>query len=105
MESENTTVKKETKNAAPAPKPTTAVLPYQTPRLRDHYILGKKLGQGQFGTTYLCTEKSTGAQYACKSIPKRKLLCREDYDDVWTEIQIMHHLETWRRRKMKKDMK
>ncbi|GFS36657.1 calcium-dependent protein kinase 2 [Actinidia rufa] len=92
MESENTTVKKETKNSAPAPKPTTAVLPYQTPRLRDHYILGKKLGQGQFGTTYLCTEKSTGAQYACKSIPKRKLLCREDYDDVWREIQIMHHL-------------
>ncbi|XP_052202355.1 calcium-dependent protein kinase 24-like isoform X2 [Diospyros lotus] len=73
-------------------KPSAAVLPYQTPRLRDHYTLGKKLGQGQFGTTYLCTEKSTGLQYACKSIPKRKLLCRDDYDDVWREIQIMHHL-------------
>ncbi|XAR55635.1 Non-specific serine/threonine protein kinase, partial [Bertholletia excelsa] len=70
----------------------TAVLPYQTPRLRDHYVLGKKLGQGQFGTTYLATEKSTGLPFACKSIPKRKLLCREDYDDVWREIQIMHHL-------------
>lgn len=54
--------------------------------------MGKKLGQGQFGTTYLCTHKSTGALYACKSIPKRKLLCREDYEDVWREIQIMHHL-------------
>ncbi|OMO59553.1 hypothetical protein CCACVL1_24761 [Corchorus capsularis] len=73
-------------------KPTNTVLPYQTPRLRDHYSLGKKLGQGQFGTTYLCTHKATGALYACKSIPKRKLLCREDYDDVWKEIQIMHHL-------------
>jgi calcium-dependent protein kinase len=73
-------------------KPATTVLPYQTPRLRDHYLLGKKLGQGQFGTTYQCTHKSTGALYACKSIPKRKLLCREDYDDVWREIQIMHHL-------------
>ncbi|XP_057469596.1 calcium-dependent protein kinase 11-like isoform X1 [Actinidia eriantha] len=96
MESENTIqkepMKEETKKSTPAPKPTIAVLPYQTPRLRDHYILGKKLGQGQFGTTYLCTEKSTGTQYACKSIPKRKLLCREDYDDVWREIQIMHHL-------------
>lgn len=75
-----------------ATKPATTVLPYQTPRLRDHYLIGKKLGQGQFGTTYLCTLKSTGAQYACKSIPKRKLLCKEDYDDVWREIQIMHHL-------------
>ncbi|KAE8682245.1 Calcium-dependent protein kinase 4 [Hibiscus syriacus] len=34
----------------------------------------------------------TGVRYACKSIPKRKLVCREDYDDVWREIQIMHHL-------------
>ncbi|CAF2098632.1 hypothetical protein BRARA_E01819 [Brassica rapa] len=73
-------------------RPSNTVLPYQTPRLRDHYLLGKKLGQGQFGTTYLCTEKSTSANYACKSIPKRKLVCREDYEDVWREIQIMHHL-------------
>ncbi|KZV42812.1 calcium-dependent protein kinase 11-like [Dorcoceras hygrometricum] len=73
-------------------KSSTQVLPYQTPRLRDHYNLGKKLGQGQFGTTYHCTEKATGIEYACKSIPKRKLLCQEDYDDVWREIQIMHHL-------------
>ncbi|KAI3431898.1 uncharacterized protein J3R85_007767 [Psidium guajava] len=73
-------------------KPASTVLPYQTPRLRDHYSLGKKLGQGQFGTTYLCTHKATQNLYACKSIPKRKLLCREDYEDVWREIQIMHHL-------------
>ncbi|GLT52207.1 hypothetical protein SLA2020_255600 [Shorea laevis] len=73
-------------------RPASTVLPYQTPRLRDHYLLGKKLGQGQFGTTYLCSEKATGHLYACKSIPKRKLLCSEDYEDVWREIQIMHHL-------------
>ncbi|XP_022926208.1 calcium-dependent protein kinase 11-like [Cucurbita moschata] len=71
---------------------TYSVLPHQTPRLRDHYLLGKKLGQGQFGTTYLCTHRPTGALYACKSIPKRKLICKEDYEDVWREIQIMHHL-------------
>ncbi|KAK8623991.1 hypothetical protein V6N13_065350 [Hibiscus sabdariffa] len=68
------------------------VLPYETPKLRDHYVLGRKLGQGQFGTTYHCIHKTTGAVYACKSIPKRKLVCREDYDDVWREIQIMHQL-------------
>ncbi|XP_071731370.1 calcium-dependent protein kinase 11-like isoform X2 [Rutidosis leptorrhynchoides] len=73
-------------------KPSNAVLPHPTPRLRDHFTMGKKLGQGQFGTTYLCREKSTGIDYACKSIPKRKLLCKDDYDDVWREIQIMHHL-------------
>jgi len=70
----------------------TSVLPYETPNLNDLYTLGRKLGQGQYGTTYLCTENSTGKKYACKSIPKRKLLCREDCDDVWREIQIMHHL-------------
>ncbi|GLT49985.1 hypothetical protein SLA2020_235040 [Shorea laevis] len=73
-------------------KPTSTVLPYQTQKLRDHFLLGKKLGQGQFGITHLCSEKATGNLYACKSIPKRKLLCREDYEDVWREIQIMHHL-------------
>lgn len=74
------------------PSKSRSVLPYQTPRLRDHYLIGKKLGQGQFGTTYLVTHKPTSAKYACKSIPKRKLLCPEDYEDVWREIQIMHHL-------------
>ncbi|GAY38668.1 hypothetical protein CUMW_038430 [Citrus unshiu] len=68
------------------------VLPYSTQNLTHDYTIGKKLGQGQFGTTYLCTQKSTGLNYACKTIPKRKLLCQEDYDDVWREIQIMHHL-------------
>nr|GLL42307.1 calcium-dependent protein kinase 11-like [Ipomoea trifida] len=77
---------------AASTRPCLNVLPYATQKLRDLYSLGKKLGQGQFGTTYLCTEKSTSVEYACKSIPKRKLLCKEDYEDVWREIQIMHHL-------------
>ncbi|GFQ08298.1 calcium-dependent protein kinase 11 [Phtheirospermum japonicum] len=83
------------KSSGSSSRPSSAVLPYQTPRLRDHYNLGRKLGQGQFGTTYHCVEKATGIEYACKSIPKRKLLCREDYDDVWREIQIMHHLSEY----------
>ncbi|KAF4349088.1 hypothetical protein G4B88_029057 [Cannabis sativa] len=68
------------------------VLPYRTQSVTELYNLGRKLGQGQFGTTFLCTDKSTGFRFACKSIPKRKLLCSEDYEDVWREIQIMHHL-------------
>ncbi|XP_066343704.1 calcium-dependent protein kinase 13-like [Miscanthus floridulus] len=69
-----------------------SVLGHRTPNLRDLYALGRKLGQGQFGTTYLCTELATGVDYACKSISKRKLITKEDIDDVRREIQIMHHL-------------
>ncbi|PIN14785.1 Ca2+/calmodulin-dependent protein kinase, EF-Hand protein superfamily [Handroanthus impetiginosus] len=68
------------------------VLGHRTGNIRDLYTLGRKLGQGQFGTTYLCTEISTGTEYACKSISKRKLISKEDVDDVRREIQIMHHL-------------
>uniref|UniRef100_A0A7N0T924 non-specific serine/threonine protein kinase n=1 Tax=Kalanchoe fedtschenkoi TaxID=63787 RepID=A0A7N0T924_KALFE len=68
------------------------VLGHKTANIRDLYALGRKLGQGQFGTTYLCTEISTGNEYACKSISKRKLISKEDLDDVRREIQIMHHL-------------
>ncbi|KAL5713746.1 non-specific serine/threonine protein kinase [Ranunculus cassubicifolius] len=68
------------------------VLGHRTENLRDLYTIGRKLGQGQFGVTYLCTEISTGLEYACKSISKRKLISREDVEDVRREIQIMHHL-------------
>ncbi|CAJ1971650.1 unnamed protein product [Sphenostylis stenocarpa] len=68
------------------------VLGHKTPNIRDLYTLGRKLGQGQFGTTYLCTENSTSIEYACKSISKRKLISKEDVEDVRREIQIMHHL-------------
>ncbi|XP_009586663.1 calcium-dependent protein kinase 5 [Nicotiana tomentosiformis] len=68
------------------------VLGHKTPNIRDLYTLGRKLGQGQFGTTYLCTELSSGIEYACKSIAKRKLISKEDVEDVRREIQIMHHL-------------
>ncbi|KAJ0428563.1 putative calcium-dependent protein kinase 5 CAMK-CDPK family [Helianthus annuus] len=68
------------------------VIGHKTENIRDLYTLGQKLGQGQFGTTYLCTENSTGIDYACKSISKRKLISKEDVEDVRREIQIMHHL-------------
>ncbi|ESQ31908.1 hypothetical protein EUTSA_v10004083mg [Eutrema salsugineum] len=74
---------------------TRWVLPYKTKNVEDDYFLGQVLGQGQFGTTFLCTHNQTGQKLACKSIPKRKLLCQEDYDDVLREIQIMHHLSEY----------
>ncbi|KAL2636052.1 hypothetical protein R1flu_007531 [Riccia fluitans] len=71
---------------------THSVLQRTTEPLKELFTLGRKLGQGQFGTTYLCIEKSTGKEYACKSIAKRKLISPEDVEDVRREIQIMHHL-------------
>nr|AGJ83810.1 calcium-dependent protein kinase 3c [Vitis amurensis] len=69
-----------------------SVLQRNTENLKEIYSLGRKLGQGQFGTTYLCVEKANGKEFACKSIAKRRLTTREDVEDVRREIQIMHHL-------------
>ncbi|CAM8993031.1 unnamed protein product [Rhodiola kirilowii] len=60
--------------------------------ITKHYTLGKELGKGQFGITYLCTEIATGHLYACKSILKRKLITKADRDDVKREVQLLQHL-------------
>ncbi|KAJ8900038.1 hypothetical protein K2173_024153 [Erythroxylum novogranatense] len=70
-----------------------SVLGRKTGNLKEIYSLGRKLGQGQFGTTFLCVKKENGKEFACKSIAKRKLTTPEDVEDVRREIQIMHHLE------------
>ncbi|XP_016446311.1 calcium-dependent protein kinase 20-like [Nicotiana tabacum] len=69
-----------------------SVLGRKTGNLKEIYTLGRKLGQGQFGTTFLCVDKAQGKEFACKSIAKRKLTTEEDVEDVRREIQIMHHL-------------
>ncbi|CDY40789.1 BnaC02g41580D [Brassica napus] len=74
---------------------TRWVLPHRTKNLKDDYLLGRVLGQGQYGTTFLCTHNETGQKLACKTIPKRKLLRQEHFDRVLREIQIMHHLSEY----------
>ncbi|KAM6571454.1 calcium-dependent protein kinase 20 [Cannabis sativa] len=69
-----------------------SVLGRKTANIKDFYSVGRKLGQGQFGTTFLCLEKMTSKEFACKTIAKRKLTTAEDVEDVRREIQIMHHL-------------
>ena len=69
-----------------------SVLKRKTESVKEKYSLGRRLGQGQFGTTYLCVERSTQREYACKSILKRKLVTEDDVEDVRREIQIMYHL-------------
>lgn len=80
------------KRLASAGLQAESVLQTKTGHLKEYYNLGDKLGHGQFGTTFRCVEKATRKEYACKSIAKRKLLAREDVEDVRREIQIMHHM-------------
>ncbi|CAL0317540.1 unnamed protein product [Lupinus luteus] len=82
---------------APSPKPSKQspigpVLGRPMEDVKTTYSIGKELGRGQFGVTHLCTHKATGKQYACKTIAKRKLVNKEDLEDVKREVQIMHHL-------------
>ncbi|KAJ0028388.1 hypothetical protein Pint_36225 [Pistacia integerrima] len=81
-----------TKKVSSAALQMESVLGRKTGNLKEIYSLGRKLGQGQFGTTFLCIEKATGNEYACKSIAKRKLTTEEDVEDVRREIRIMHHM-------------
>nr|GMD69728.1 calcium-dependent protein kinase 17-like [Ipomoea batatas] len=74
------------------PTPIGPVLGRPMSDVRTSYTIGKELGRGQFGVTHLCTDKQTGEQFACKTIAKRKLVNKEDIEDVRREVQIMHHL-------------
>nr|AAD17800.1 Ca2+-dependent protein kinase [Mesembryanthemum crystallinum] len=81
----------------PSPKPAPKVEPNTIlgkpfEDVKVYYTLGRELGRGQFGVTYLCTDKKTGQQYACKSISKKKLVTKADKDDMRREIQIMQHM-------------
>ncbi|OIW18047.1 hypothetical protein TanjilG_07538 [Lupinus angustifolius] len=85
-------------SASPPPskqsKPATVgpVLGRPMEDVRATYTMGKELGRGQFGVTHLCIHKVTGQHFACKTIAKRKLVNKEDIEDVRREVQIMHHL-------------
>lgn len=74
------------------PQRTDTILGKPFEDVKSFYTLGKELGRGQFGVTYLCTENSTGRSYACKSILKRKLVSKSDKEDIKREIQILQHL-------------
>ncbi|GAB2269920.1 Calcium-dependent protein kinase 10 [Dionaea muscipula] len=61
-------------------------------RIVDKYLIGRELGRGEFGITYLCTDKGTKERLACKSISKRKLRTAVDIEDVRREVAIMSTL-------------
>ncbi|KAK4774488.1 hypothetical protein SAY86_009423 [Trapa natans] len=61
-------------------------------RIGDKYVLGRELGRGEFGITYLCTDRENTEALACKSISKRKLRTAVDIEDVRREVAIMSTL-------------
>ncbi|XP_057791958.1 calcium-dependent protein kinase 10-like isoform X2 [Salvia miltiorrhiza] len=61
-------------------------------RISDKYVLGRELGRGEFGVTYLCTDRETREALACKSISKKKLRTAVDVEDVRREVAIMSSL-------------
>ncbi|CAJ1972582.1 unnamed protein product [Sphenostylis stenocarpa] len=56
------------------------------------YEMKKELGSGQSGVTYLCVERTTQREYACKSIARSKLLSEVEIEDVRREVMILQHL-------------
>ncbi|KAI3702985.1 hypothetical protein L6452_28739 [Arctium lappa] len=83
---------------SPAPALTRAgsILGIPTKNIEDYYKIGRELGRGKFAITSLCRNKSTGKKFACKSIPKRRLVTESEKQDLKREVMIMEHLRSQR---------
>jgi len=62
--------------------------------IEERYELGNELGRGEFGITYLCTDKLTGEVFACKKISKQQLKTVVDIEDVRREADIMRRMQS-----------
>ncbi|KAF7130133.1 hypothetical protein RHSIM_Rhsim10G0212000 [Rhododendron simsii] len=56
------------------------------------YTIGKLLGHGQFGYTYVATDKSSGDRVAVKRIEKNKMILPIAVEDVKREVKILKAL-------------
>ncbi|WOL16767.1 calcium-dependent protein kinase 18 [Canna indica] len=56
------------------------------------YTIGKLLGHGQFGYTFMATDKSNGDRVAVKRIDKNKMLLPISVEDVKREVKILKAL-------------
>ncbi|KAH7299180.1 hypothetical protein KP509_25G076400 [Ceratopteris richardii] len=79
-------------NPQPIPRHIT-VLGKPLENIKRTYTLGQEIGRGHFGLIRICTHRITGEAFACKSISKRTLRCKEDVEDVRREVRIMNHLK------------
>lgn len=56
------------------------------------YQVGKELGRGQFGITYMCKNIQTGEKFAVKTVKKKDLRSVEAAEDTKREVAILHRL-------------
>ncbi|CAK7334273.1 unnamed protein product [Dovyalis caffra] len=56
------------------------------------YAIGKLLGHGQFGYTYVATDKANGDRVAVKRIEKNKMVLPIAVEDVKREVKILEEL-------------
>ncbi|KAJ6682219.1 CALCIUM-DEPENDENT PROTEIN KINASE [Salix koriyanagi] len=56
------------------------------------YTIGKLLGHGQFGYTYVATDKANGDRVAVKRIEKNKMILPIAVEDVKREVKILREL-------------
>ncbi|NP_001312822.1 calcium-dependent protein kinase 28-like [Nicotiana tabacum] len=56
------------------------------------YTIGKLLGHGQFGYTYVATDRSSGDRVAVKKIEKNKMVLPIAVEDVKREVKILKAL-------------
>ncbi|KAL5985987.1 Calcium-dependent protein kinase 18 [Asimina triloba] len=56
------------------------------------YTIGKLLGHGQFGYTFVATDKSNGDRVAVKRIDKNKMVLPIAVEDVKREVKILKEL-------------
>lgn len=58
----------------------------------NRYTIGKLLGHGQFGYTYVATDKMNGDRVAVKRIEKNKMILPVAVEDVKREVKILEAL-------------
>ncbi|KAJ6840468.1 calcium-dependent protein kinase 18 isoform X2 [Iris pallida] len=96
---------------SPDPNPKARETPQRIPRRRSgvacgkrtdfgyakdfesRFSIGKLLGHGQFGYTFVATEKATGDRVAVKRIEKNKMLLPIAVEDVKREVKILQALK------------
>ncbi|XP_072984504.1 calcium-dependent protein kinase 18-like [Typha latifolia] len=59
----------------------------------SRYLIGKLLGHGQFGYTFVATDKSNGDKVAVKRIDKNKMVLPIAVEDVKREVKILRMLK------------
>ncbi|XP_022926486.1 calcium-dependent protein kinase 28-like [Cucurbita moschata] len=58
----------------------------------ERYTIGKLLGHGQFGYTYVAIDKANGDRVAVKKIEKKKMVLPVAVEDVKREVKILREL-------------